>query len=289
MSDKASSQWVRNVTEASFQKEVIEASRAKPVVVDFWAEWCGPCKLLAPVLENLVKRRKGEVILAKVNIDDHPGLAQQFRVSSIPLVLAFRNGKVIRDFVGLLPEPILERFLDAICPTDAERLADKAHDLEAKSPAAAEKDYRQAIAEDRNNEAARVGLARVLLAQGKLDEIEDVLEPVGTEGEPGEEAQRIKAVVYFRRKAKDLGGEAAARKRLAAAPETARARLELGLALAAEGKYAEALPELLQTGERDVKLASSEVREAMVQVFYALGAHHALANEYRAKLARLLY
>jgi putative thioredoxin len=283
------SEWVRDVAEADFERAVVEASRERPVVVDFWAPWCEPCRMLGPVLERLVAERGGEVVLAKVNLDEAPALAERYGIASIPAVKAFRDGRVYREFTGLLPEPYLRSFLDEIVPTAADRLGEQARGLEASRPAEAERLYREAIEAERNHETARLGLARALLAQGKAEEIEAVLEPVGVEGEVGEEAGRLKARAFFLRLAKDLGDEKAARQRMAAQPDSAAARYELACVLAAKGAYAEALPLLLEAGERDPKLAAAKVREAMVQVFYALGANHPLANEYRGKLSRLLY
>ncbi len=286
---KSHSAWVRDVGDADFEREVIAASRERPVVVDFWAPWCHPCLLLAPVLERLIDERKGEVVLAKVNVDEAPMLAQQHAASGIPTVKAFRDGQVVREFLGLLPEAHLRTFLDSVLPTPADRIAAQAHTLESSNPAEAERLYRQAIEAERNNEPARIGLARALLAQGKADEIEAVLEPVGVEGAVGEEAQRLKARAYFLRLAKDFGDETAARQRLTAQPDSAAARYELACVLASRGEHAQALPLLLEAGERDPKLATTKVREAMVQIFYALGTDHPLANEYRGKLTRLLY
>jgi putative thioredoxin len=281
--------WVFDVSEADFDRAVLQASRARPVLVDFWAPWCGPCRMLGPLLERLVAERKGEVLLAKLNVDEAPTLAGRYGVSSIPAVKAFRDGQVWREFVGLLPEEYLRAFLDEVVPSAADRMASQAAALEASDPAAAERLYRDAVEEDRNNLPARVGLARALLAQGKTDEIEAILEPVGSEGEAGAEAERLLAQLYLRRQAGEVGDEAAARKRLAAEPESARRHFELGCALAAGGDLAGALPELLGAAERDPKLAAGPAREAMVKVFYLLGVDHPLANEYRAKLARLLY
>jgi putative thioredoxin len=288
MSEVASA-WVFDVSEADFERAVLQASRSKPVLVDFWAPWCGPCRLLGPLLERLVAERQGEVLLAKLNVDEAPTLAGRYAVSSIPAVKAFRDGQVWREFVGLLPEDYLRAFLNEVVPSAADRLAAQAAGLEASDPAAAERLYREAVEKDRNQLTARVGLARVLLAQGMTDEIEALLEPVGSEGEAGAEAERLLARLRLRKLAGEVGDEAAARARLAAEPESARRHFELGCALAVRGDLAGALPELLAAAERDPKLASGPAREAMVQVFYLLGVDHPLANEYRAKLARLLY
>jgi putative thioredoxin len=287
--NETSSPWVRDVAEADFEREVVAASHQQPVVVDFWAPWCGPCRLLGPMLEQLVAKRKGEVVLAKINVDEAPRLASELGVSAIPAVKAFRDGRLIHAFEGVLPEASLQMFLDSICPTDADRLVQEARGLEVSKPADAERLYRQAIEQQRNHEEARVGLARVLLAQNKTEDIEDLLAPVGTEGEVGAEAERLKAQVYFRRLARDFGNEAAARKRLEANPTSATAAFEFGCVLAAKGDYPAALERLLAAAERDPKLAANKVREVMVKIFYALGVQHPLANEYRGKLSRLLY
>jgi putative thioredoxin len=283
------SAWVQDVSEAEFERVVLQASRQHPVVVDFWAEWCQPCLMLAPVLERLVNERKGEVTLAKVNVEESPWLARQFAIDALPSVKAFRDGRVFREFVGVLPEAQLRVFLDEICPTEADRLVADAHGLEATQPAQAEQLYRQALAQQRNLDAARVGLARALLAQGRFEDMEEVLEPVGTEGPLGEEATRLGAVAYLQRVGRPLGDEATARQRLSLNPEDAAARFDLGCVLAAAGDYPAALEMLLSAGERDPKLAAGKVREAMVKVFQALGVNHPLASEYRGKLSRLLY
>jgi putative thioredoxin len=286
---EAASAWVFDVTEADFERAVLQASRARPVLVDFWAPWCDPCRMLGPLLERLVAERRGEVLLAKLNVEEAPTLAERYAISSIPAVKAFRDGRVWREFVGLLPEDYLRAFLDEVVPSAADRLASQAAPLEASDPAAAERLYREVVEKDRNHLGARVGLARVLLAQGQTDEIEALLEPVGSDGEVGAEAERVLARLRLQRLAGAVGDEAAARRRLAAEPESARRHFELGCALAVKGDLAGALPELLEAAERDPKLASGPAREAMVQVFYLLGVDHPLANEYRAKLARLLY
>lgn len=283
------SSYVRDVKTTDFEREVLLASHERPVVVDFWAPWCRPCLMLGPLLEQLVAERGGEIILARVNVEEEQALAGQFQISSIPAVLAFRGGSIVREFVGLLPEGDLRAFLDEISPSTADRLAAEARHIEETDLAAAERLYRQAVEQDRNNMEARVGLARVLLAQGKTDEVEAVLEPVGDEGELGAEAERLGARLYLMRHARDFGDEAAAAQRLAANPESAQARFELGSVLALKGDYPGALEMLLSAAERDPKLAAGKVREVMVQVFYLLGADHPLANDYRARLTRVLY
>ncbi len=285
--NELSSPWVIDVGEADFDKSVVQASKQQPVIVDFWAPWCGPCRSLGPVLEKVVAEAKGKVILAKINVDETPNLAAMFRIEAIPAVKAFRDGQLILEFDGVLPEEHLRQFVQQLLPSEAEQLASSARDLD--DPIQAEKAYRAALAEDGNNPEVRVGLAQVLLRQNKTDEIADLLEPVGSEGELGVAAERIKSQLALRKLAQGLGTEAEVRRRLAANPTSTQARYELGCVLAASGQYEKALEVLLQVAEDDPKLAPTRVRDAMVKIFYVLGPDHPLANDYRARLARLLY
>jgi putative thioredoxin len=283
------SPWAYDVNEKTFAQDVLDRSKDVPVVVDFWAPWCGPCRALGPLLERLVAERDGQVVLAKVNIDECPNLAAQFGVRAVPTVVALRQGKVVLDFEGQLPEPQLRQFLDQIGPTEAETLASQAASQEKTDPAKAEEAYRKALADDPRNEAAQVGLARVLVQLGKDDEARQVLAEAPSTGEVGAEAERLNAVLGLRGLARDLGSEQDARKRLEADPKNARLKYELGCVLAAAGKYQEALDLLLAAGEADVKLAPGKVREAMVQVFQLLGPQSPVANDYRNRLSALLY
>jgi putative thioredoxin len=283
------SPWVIDVNEADFEKAVLEASRQRPVVVDFWAPWCGPCRALGPILERLAEERNGDFLLAKVNTDENQRLAMEFDIQGIPAVKAIRDGRVVLEFEGLLPEQHLRAFIDQITPSAADRKAEEAAKLEATDPAKAEAEYRQALAGDRPPDEARVGLARLLLARGADDEASDLLEAVGPSGEVGAEAARLKAQMQLKRRARDLPDEATLRRGVEAEPDNAQARYGLGVVLAAAGRYEEALPMLLSAAERDPKLARSAVREAMVEVFHAVGVRSPLADEYRDKLTKLLY
>jgi putative thioredoxin len=280
---------VFEVAEADFERDVIQRSRQVAVVVDFWAPWCGPCRALGPMLERLVAQRNGEVVLAKVNVDEAPNLAALYRVQSIPLVVAFRDGRPVDEFPGVLPEPQLVQFLDRLAPSAAEKQTAEAAALENARPEEAERLYRQALAQDRNQDAARLGLARVLMARGKDDEAAELLAEVGAVGEVGAEAERLNGILTLKRLARPFGDEAAARQRVAKEPKNAAALYELGCVLAATGNYEEALQTLLSAAERDPKLAASKVREAMVQIFNVIGQRSALADDYRSRLTALLY
>jgi putative thioredoxin len=283
------SAWVLDVREADFEREVLERSRERPVVVDFWAPWCGPCRMLGPILERLVNERNGEVILAKINTDEAQNLAAYFQIQAIPAVKAFRDGRPVLEFEGLLPEEQLREFLDRLSPSVADRLVQQAKTLEADKPAEAETLYRRALEKDPNHESAIVGLVRTLIAQNKDEEAREVLERIGPGGEQGAEYERLDALLFIRAQGQKCPVLDGPQERLKADPDHAQHRFELGCALAAAGKYPEALEQLLAAAERDPQLARARVRELMVKIFYVIGARSPLADEYRDKLSRLLY
>ena len=283
------SSWVFSVSEKEFQTKVIERSKDVPVVVDFWAPWCGPCRSLTPLLEKLVDERKGEVLLAKINTDEEHNLAVTFRIESLPTVVAFRAGRPVLDFVGLLPEADVRRFFDSIGPTPAERDALHAAALEKTDPAEAERIYRAALAEHRNQESALLGLTRLMIAQNRDAEAAELLENLGPGSEHAQETERLSAQLALRKLARELPSEETLRSRIQANDKDAQARYQLGCLLAVTNRYADALETLLSAGERDPKLASTKVREAMVQIFHLVGNDTALANDFRKRLSLLLY
>lgn len=285
----ASRTWVRDVAEADFEREVVEGSKLQPVVVDFWAPWCQPCVRLSPLLERLVNERQGEVVLVKVNVDEAPGLAGAFRIASIPTVIGFRDGQAVSEFQGLLPEAQLKAFLDRLGPSEADRLVGRAKAMEQSNPQEAEALYRQALERDRGNEAAILGLGRVLLQRGQEEEVQKLLDNSGFQGELAEEADRLGAMLFLHKLARELPDEKTARQRVEAEPKSGQRLYELGCVLAAAGKYAESLEVLLRAAELDPKLAGTKVREAMVQIFYLVGVRSNLADESRNRLTTLLY
>jgi len=289
MADAPKTQWVIDVGDADFEKQVLQRSRQVPVVVDFWAEWCGPCKQLGPLLEKAAADRKGKFVLAKVNVDEAPRLAQYFRIESIPAVLAFKDGQAVNGFVGLLPESDLKMFLDDLAGPAAGDPLVKAAALEEKDPAAAEKIYRDALAADDANHPARLGLARVLVATKRDDEAIKVLETVPDAGEGGAEALKLRRTIEMRKAAATAGDEADLRKKIAAEPDNAQLLLELGNVLATRGQYEPALETLLKAAELDKELGRGAVRELMVKVFEIIGVRSELADRYRDKLRGLLY
>ncbi|MBX9622553.1 MAG: thioredoxin [Gemmataceae bacterium] len=281
------STWVADVTADTFQEQVVEQSKTRPVVVDFWAPWCGPCRQLGPALEALAAEKAGAFALAKVNTDDHPDLAQAFGVSGIPAVFAVRNGEVVDQFVGLLPPDQLRAFLDRLAPSEAETAAADALGLEGRDPAAAEFAYRQLFAADPNDPGARVGLARVLLArpgtEGEAAELLSLVDP----GDHLAEAERLRAVLRVRDVPHADADLAAAR--AGAKPDDAESQYRLGRVLAARGDYLPAMDALLAAAEADRELGRTRVRELMVDVFQVIGPRSPEADDYRGRLRNLLY
>lgn len=289
MKDAGKSKWVIEVGDADFEADVLERSRQVPVVVDFWAEWCEPCRQLGPMLERAAADRKGKLVLAKVNVEEAQQLAMYFRIESIPAVLAFKGGQPVNGFVGLVSEPELKQFLDDLAGPAAGDPLVQAAALEAKDPARAEKIYRDALTKDENDHPARLGLARVLMATKKDDEAIQALDLVPEVGDIGAEAVKLRRQIEMRKNAATAGDEADLRKKIATDPGNARLQLELGNVLATKGQYEPALTALLKAAELDQELGRGPVRELMVKVFEIVGVRSDLADRFRDKLRALLY
>jgi putative thioredoxin len=289
MKDAAKTKWVIDVRDEDFESEVLERSKTVPVVVDFWAEWCGPCKQLGPALEKAAAERKGKFVLAKVNVDEAPQLAQYFRIESIPAVLAFKDSQVINGFVGMLPEKDVKQFLDDLAGPAANDPLVQAAAIEEKDPAKAEKIYRELLSKDERNDPARLGLGRVLVATNRDAEAIEVLSVIPDSGEFGAEAVKLRRTIEMRKAAATAGDEADLKKKVAADPQNAQLRLELGNVLATKEKYQQALDTLLSAAELDQELGRGPVRELMVKVFEIIGVRSEMADQYRDKLRALLY
>lgn len=285
----ANSPWVINVTEATFDKDIIERSHQVPVVIDFWAPWCGPCRALGPILEKLADEYQGQFILAKVNTDEAQQLAAGFQVEGIPAVFALRNGQLVSRFTGVLPEDQVRKFLEQVLPSEAEKLTSDAASRETSDPKAAESEYQQVLTKDPRSPAALLGLARLALARNDEKAVADYLGRADFVDEFEAEATHLRGLLELREQARAFGDEASIRKKLEGDPKKAQLRYQLGVTLAAAGRYREALETLLAAGEADPKLAASSVRETMVKIFQTIGVRHELSDEFRPKLSRMLY
>jgi putative thioredoxin len=283
------SDWIRDVGDADFEREVLERSDERPVVVDFWAPWCAPCRQLGPILERLAEEHAGAFVLAKVNVDEAPGLAQAFQVRGIPAVKAIRERALAGAFEGLQPESVVRRFVESLLPGEADLLAADGEERAAAGDAAgAEHAFQEALARDPRQARALLGLARARAQAGDADAALGLLERIGPGTRYTEEADRIAALLRTR-----VGGaqgdEDELRARVAAEPSAPGPRLALGRLLAARGRHPEALAELLEAVRLDPGFGDGAARLAMLDLFTALGPEHPLTQEYRSALARTLF
>lgn len=289
MIDAAATKWVIDVGDEGFEQEVVERSKQVPVVLDFWAPWCGPCKTLGPLLEKIAEAKAGAFVLAKVNIDEAQELASYFRVEGIPTVHAIRDGQFIPGFTGIPTEEEMKAFFDQLSPSETDNAIKEAQGLEAAQPEQAEKIYRSVCSKQPENELARVGLARLLVAQHKRQEASELLAPLGVSGDVGTEAERLRRIIELEGDSPTTADEATLRQKISVEPENAELRYQLGSLLAAQGSYPDALEMLLSSAERDKKLAQNQVRELMVKIFQIIGVRSEMADDYRDKLRALLY
>lgn len=277
------------VSEATFATEVIERSRQVPVLVDFWAPWCGPCRQLAPVLERLAEQYQGRFHLAKVNSDDNPRLSAQYAVRSIPNVKAFVDGALVDEFLGAQPESAVREFIDRLLPSSAELLRREAQELLRQG--AAEDALRlldQAIATSGHEDALHADRAQTLLTLGRIEEARAALRQLGPLA--GDDA-RIAAIAARVNFAQAEGAPAAAElvARIAADPADLQARLTLARSHVSAQRHEAALEQLLEIIRRDRKWNDEAGRKTMLAVFDLLGPQDALVAKYRRLLASALY
>jgi putative thioredoxin len=285
---------VKDTTTQTFVKDVIEESKRQPVLVDFWAPWCGPCKQLTPVLEKAVKAAKGKVKLVKMNIDDHPAIPGQMGIQSIPAVIAFVGGQPADGFMGALPEGQVVAFLERLTK---DRIGGEAQDLlKAADAALAEGDasgaaqmYADVLAEDNASVPALGGLARAYVETGALDQARQTLAmvPEGKQNDAAVAAAR--AALELAEQAKTLGPISELEQKVAANPLDHQARFDLALALNGKGRRADALEQLLDIVKRDRKWNDDGARKQLVQFFDAWGPTDEATIEGRKKLSSILF
>ncbi len=283
------SAWIIDITEENFETEVIQQSEQTPIVIDFWAPWCGPCQQLAPLLEKLVEEFQGKFRLAKINIDEQQGLAAAFRVESIPTVVAFQNGQPVDHFQGILPEETLKEWITQLIPSPLQILLQEAQAAEETDPALAETKYREAAALDPGNDAIKLRMAAVLVKLSRFDECAQIINELETRGFLEPEAEQIKSQLELQAASDEAGGVEVARATLAADPENAEFKIALADALAISNKHEEALEICLSIIEQDKAGAGVEAKATMLKIFDLLGPESTLTGTYRRKLATLLY
>jgi putative thioredoxin len=279
-----------DVTTAEFEARVVRASTKVPVVVDFWAEWCAPCRALGPVLERLVGSYKGKVLLARVNVDKEPQLAAQFGVQGIPAVKVFRDGRVAREFVGALPEGEVARVLQSVVPSAADELVRKG---DARSEAGdidgAIALYRQALEEGAGHTGALLRLGSALIERGEAAGARDVLGRIEEDAAEYAAAQGLLGMIEFAEVCQAGGGREAVERRAAAQPDDLEARYALGCCLAAAGEYDGAMEAFLQVLSADRNWRDGAAREAMLHTFELAGGQSEMVKGYRKKMAAAMY
>jgi putative thioredoxin len=285
---------VKEATTQSFVKDVIEASKTQPVLVDFWAPWCGPCKQLTPILEKVVKAAKGKVKLVKMDIDKHPEIPGQMGIQSIPAVIAFSNGQPVDGFMGALPESQVVAFLERltkgkIVDEGADQMKAAADALAAGNAAEAADIYATVLAQDSNNIAALAGLARCYIATGNIDQASKTLAmiPEAKQNDPAVAAAR--AALELSQQAKAAGPIDELQSKVAADPLDHQARFDLAVALNGANKRTEAADHLLSIVKRDRKWNDDGARKQLVTFFEAWGPTDPATLDGRKKLSSILF
>ncbi len=285
---------IKDTTTQTFVKDVIEELKRQPVLIDFWAPWCGPCKQLTPVLEKAVRAAKGKVKLVKMNIDEHPAIPGQMGIQSIPAVIAFVNGQPADGFMGALPESQVMAFLERLTK---DRIGGEAKDLLKAAdaalvegdPAGAADLYAQLLEEDNTNVHALAGLARCYVETGAIDQAKQTLALVPDSKRNEASVLAAQAALDLAEQAKSLGPTSDLEQKVAANPLDHQARFDLALALNSKGRRLEALDHLISIVKRDRKWNDDGARKQLVQFFDAWGPTDEATIEGRKRLSSILF
>jgi putative thioredoxin len=292
---------IKDSDQTQFAKDVLDASRTVPVIVDFWAPWCGPCKQLQPAIEKVVKAAKGAVKLVKINIDQNQMLAQQLRIQSIPAVYAFFGGRPVDGFMGAVPESQVKQFVDRLIqmtggPAGAEGGDELAELLEHAKAAIAQNDfslasriYTEILSVEPENLAALAGLARCHLQAGSPDEAKAVLAGVPTKDKGNAEVVAVQAAIDLAEQAKAAGPVGELKAKAATDPKDFQTRLDLALAYWAHEQRKEAIDELLAMIKLDRKWNEEAARQQLLKFFEALGFTDPLSIDGRKRLSTILF
>jgi len=285
---------IKDATTASFKADVLEPSKSVPVIVDFWAAWCGPCKQLTPLIEKIVRSYSGKVRLVKVNVDENQAIAAQLRVQSLPTVYAFRDGQPVDGFVGVQPESAIKAFIDRLVADDAELglgdLLKAGEDLfEQGDLQGAAEVFATVLQEDRSNGEALAGLASCYLKSGDLARARQTLALVPPDKQGLAAVRSIEAAIQLAEKGSDSGELGALKRRVMDDPRDFQARFDLAVALAANDDRDDALELLLDLVRMDRKWNEEAARKQLLQLFDAWGPKEPLVAEGRRRLSSILF
>jgi putative thioredoxin len=289
-----SAETVKDATTASFKSDVLDASKSVPVVVDFWAPWCGPCKQLTPLIEKVIRGYGGKVRLVKVNVDENQAVAAQLRVQSLPTILAFRDGQPIDGFVGAQPESAVKAFVDRLIADDAEvglaELLKEAEDyLERGDLQGAAELFATVLQEDRTNAEALAGLASCYLKSGDTQRAKQTLALIPPDKQGIAAVRSIEAAVLLAEKVTAAGDLSVLKRRVSENPRDRQASFDLAVALGASGERADALDLLLELVRIDRKWNDEAARKQLLQFFDAWGPKEPLVAEGRRRLSSILF
>jgi putative thioredoxin len=287
---------VKDVSTADFMAEVVDASFDQPVIVDFWAPWCGPCKQLGPILEKVVRAANGAVRMVKLNIDENPEIAQQMRIQSIPAVYAFKDGRPVDGFVGAVPESQIRQFVQRLGggsggPSPVEEAMAMAKEAaQSGDHGTASAIYSQVIQHDPGNADALAGLTRAMVGRGELDQARQVLDSVPEDIERNPEIAAARSALDLAEQAqKAMGSTGKLRTRVEQNPDDHEARFELATALFGAGQREEAVDELLTLFKRDREWNDQAARKQLVKFFEAMGPTDPLTLSARRRLSSLMF
>jgi len=293
----AAAELIKETSTQTFVKDVIEESRRQPVLIDFWAEWCGPCRQLTPVLEKAVRNAKGKVKLVKMNIDQHPAIPGQMGIQSIPAVIAFVNGQPADGFMGAIPESQVNAFIEKLTkgvtapgePNIAEILKEAEAVLAEGDAAGAAQIYAEVLALDATNIAALAGLAKCYVTSGAVEQAKQTLAMVPESKRNDAAVKAVQAAIDLAEQAESVGPAGELEQKVAANPLDHQARFDLATALNAMGKRAEATTQLLEIVKRDRKWNDDGARKQLVQLFEAWGGADEATVDGRKRLSTILF
>lgn len=290
--------YVTEVVTENFMSDVIEKSKEKPVIVDFWAPWCEPCKQLTPIIEKLVNEKNGNVILAKMNIDESPEVAQQLKIQSIPAVMAFSDGQPVDGFIGVQPEKNISDFVNKISALNKSSSSEE--NLEAGRKYIEKNNFEEAsiiltevLKIEPDNISAKSLLARCLLRNNQINEAIEIINNLPNEAEKNQDYISVRSEIEIQKNVIENpiveGQEEVLKEKLKANPGNHQIRLELAILLTSSGEHETAINELLQIVEADPKWDDGKARKQLIEIFNILGSQNDLVIEGRKKLSSMLF